>query len=100
MYLISKIMLITCLRGLRVRWNSKSEIEKFLHRVDKLAHSAHFDNLLELNQTTLPKEKLFLMTSYTSVQIYKKFRASEVFVLRVQRELNNSVPDKIFQISS
>jgi hypothetical protein len=79
MYLISKIMLITCLRGLRVQWNSKSEFEfkvyKFLHSVDKLAESANFDNLLKLNQTTLPKEKLLLKTSSTSVKIYKKFRA-------------------------
>jgi hypothetical protein len=73
MYLICKIMLITRLRGLSVQWNSKSEFEfkvfKFLHSVDKLAQSSNFDNLLELNQTTLPKEKLFLMTYSTSVQI-------------------------------
>jgi hypothetical protein len=35
----------------------KSEFEfkvyKFLHSVDKLAQSANFENLLELNQSTL-----------------------------------------------
>jgi hypothetical protein len=74
MYLISKIILITCLRGLRVQWNSKSEFEfnvyKFLCSVDKLAQSTNFENVLESNWTKLPKEKLILMTCYTGVQIY------------------------------
>jgi hypothetical protein len=76
MYLICKIILITHLRWLRVQWNLKLEFEfkvsKFLHSVDKLAQSTNFDNLLELNQTTLSKDKLFLMTYSTRVQIYKK----------------------------
>jgi hypothetical protein len=59
MYLISSIMLITCLKGLRVQWNSKLEFEfkvfKFLRTVDKLAQSVNFENLLEPNQTTLQK---------------------------------------------
>jgi hypothetical protein len=64
-------MLITCLRGLRVQWNSK--VYKLLLSVDKLAHSTIFENLLESNSTIPPKEKLFLITCSTSVQVYKKF---------------------------
>jgi hypothetical protein len=45
---------------------------------------------LELNQTTLSKEKLFLTTISTCVQIYKTFEARDVFVSRVQTELSNS----------
>jgi hypothetical protein len=55
MYLISKIMLIACLRGLSVKWNSKSEYQFSLHNVDKLAQSENFGNLLELNPTTPSK---------------------------------------------
>jgi hypothetical protein len=46
---------------------------------------------LELNQTLLPKENLFLMTCYASVRIYKNYRGQQVFVSRVQTELINSV---------
>jgi hypothetical protein len=59
--------------------------------VDKLAQSANFENLLELNQTTLLKEKLFLMTSSNSEQIYKKFGARKVFVSMVQIELSKTI---------
>jgi hypothetical protein len=38
---------------------------------------------LELNQTLLPKENLFLMTCSTSVQIYKNYGGQKVFVSRV-----------------
>jgi hypothetical protein len=38
---------------------------------------------LEWNDTTLSKEKLFLMTCNTSVQIYKNFGAWKVFVSRI-----------------
>jgi hypothetical protein len=88
-------MLFTCLRGLRVQWNSKSEFEfnvhKFLHSVEKLAQSTNFENLLELNQTTLLKQKLFLMTSSNSEQIYKNFGARKVFISMVQIELSKTV---------
>jgi hypothetical protein len=36
----------------------------------------NFEKLSKLNQTTLLKEKLFLMNCSTSVQIYKKLRRS------------------------
>jgi hypothetical protein len=52
--------------------------------------SAMFENLLESNQLLLPKENLFLMTCYTSVQIYKNYGGWKIIVSRVQTELCNS----------
>jgi hypothetical protein len=68
-----------------------SKVYKLLLSVDKLAHLAIFENLLESNSTILPKEKLFLITCSTNVKIYKKFGAWEVFVSSVQIELIESV---------
>jgi hypothetical protein len=73
MYLISEIMVITCLRELRIQWNSKSGFELDVYSVDRLDKLAIFENLLESNQTLLIKDKLFLMACYTSVQIYKNY---------------------------
>jgi hypothetical protein len=58
--------------------------------VDWLAQSRNFGNVLESNQTLLPKADLFLMTCSTSVQIYKIYCCLEVFVLRFQIDLYNS----------
>jgi hypothetical protein len=33
------------------------------------------------------------MTFYTSVKIYKNYRGQKIFVLKVQTEIINSVPD-------
>jgi hypothetical protein len=53
MYLIYKIILITCLKTLRVQGILKSgfkfKVCKFLYSVDRLAQSAIFENLLESN---------------------------------------------------
>jgi hypothetical protein len=49
-------------------------IFQILYSVDRLAQSTNFRNLLELNQTTLSKEKLFLLTWCTSVQICKNIK--------------------------
>jgi hypothetical protein len=46
--------------------NSKIEV---LFSVDQLTQSGNFENLLQSNQTLLPKANLFLMTCSTSVQI-------------------------------
>jgi hypothetical protein len=43
-----------------------------MYSVDPLAQSEIFENLLDSNQTSLPKENLFLMTYSTSMQICKK----------------------------
>jgi hypothetical protein len=59
--------------------------------VDRLTQSGNFENLLESNQTLLPKENLFLMTFSTSVQIKKNYKGHKAFVSRVQTELINSV---------
>jgi hypothetical protein len=56
-----------------------------------LTQSGNFENLLESNQTLLPKENLFLMTCSASVQIYKIYLCLEVFISRVQAEQINSV---------
>jgi hypothetical protein len=56
-----------------------------------LTQSGKFENLLESNQTTLPKEKLFLITGSTGVEIYKSYGGKKVFVSRVQTELINIV---------
>jgi hypothetical protein len=40
---------------------------------DRFTQSGNFENLLELNQTLLPKENLILIDCSTSVQIYKKY---------------------------
>jgi hypothetical protein len=64
--------------------------------VDRLTQLGNFENLLELNQTLLPKENLILMDFSTSVQIYKNYQGQKVFVSRVQKESINSV-GKIFQ---
>jgi hypothetical protein len=74
-------MLITCLRDPKISMDFKIgfefEVYNLLYSVDELAQSAIFENLLESNWTTLPKNKLFMMTCYTSVQIYKKFGARQ-----------------------
>jgi hypothetical protein len=62
-----------------------------LFSVNRLAQSIVFKKLFESNRTLFPKENLFLMTWFTSVKIYKKYRGHKVFVSRVQTELINSV---------
>jgi hypothetical protein len=59
--------------------------------MDPLTQSGNFENLLESNQTLLPKENLFLMTCYTSVQLYKNYGGQKVFVSTVQTEQSNSL---------
>jgi hypothetical protein len=44
--------------------------------MDRSAPSVIFQNLLELNQTLLTNENLFLITCSTSVKIYKKIKKS------------------------
>jgi hypothetical protein len=68
--------------------NLKSQV---LFSVDRLTQSGNFENLLELNQTLLPKENLIHMDCFTCVQINKNYVGQQVFVLRVQTELINSV---------
>jgi hypothetical protein len=65
--------------------------------VDRLTQPGNFENLLELNQTLLPKENFILMVCSTSVQIYKNYGGKQVFSLRVKTELINSVYRQIFQ---
>jgi hypothetical protein len=48
-------------------------------------------NLLELNQTFLPKENLILTNCSISVHIYKNYEVQQLFVSRVQIELYDSV---------
>jgi hypothetical protein len=48
-------------------------------------------NLLELNQTLLPKDNLILTNCSTSVHIYKNYGVQQLFVSRVQIELYDSV---------
>jgi hypothetical protein len=43
-----------------------------MYSVDQLAQSEIFENLLDSNQTSLPKENLFLITYSTGMQICKK----------------------------
>jgi hypothetical protein len=59
--------------------------------VDRFTQSEKFDNLLDLNQTLLPKENLILMNCSTSVKIYENYRGKQIFVSRVQTELINLV---------
>jgi hypothetical protein len=61
------------------------QIQSFqvLFSVDQCTQSANFQNLSKSNQTTLLKEKLFFIDSYTSVQIYKNYGGQQVFVSRV-----------------
>jgi hypothetical protein len=65
MYLIRKVMVITCL------WNPKS-LEEFkiknlnlkfqvLYNVDQLGQLVIFENLLESNKTLLSKDNFFLI---------------------------------------
>jgi hypothetical protein len=51
--------------------NWKVRFFKLLCIVDQLAQLAIFENLLESNYTTLPKDNVFLITFCTRVQIYK-----------------------------
>jgi hypothetical protein len=60
--------------------------------VDQLTRSENFDNLLASNSTLLPKENLFPMTFYTSLQIYKNNGGQQVFFSRVTTKLINLVP--------
>jgi hypothetical protein len=62
-----------------------------LFSVDRFTQSGNFENLLELNQTLLPKENFLLMDCSTCVQIYKNYEDQQVFVSREQIELINSV---------
>jgi hypothetical protein len=62
-----------------------------LFSVDRFTQSGNFENLLELNQTLLPKENFLLMDCSTCVQIYKNYEDQQVFVSREQTELINSV---------
>jgi hypothetical protein len=95
MYLICKIMLIICLKDPKslLQFKIRIQIRSFhvLYSVDRLALSVIFENLLESNSTTLPNEKLFLITCSARVQIYKNYSVLEVFVSRVQTELYNPV---------
>jgi hypothetical protein len=57
--------------------------------VERLSQAEIFENLLELNQTSLPKEKLFLVTYSKSMKIHKKiWRPGNIFS---QTELYNTV---------
>jgi hypothetical protein len=62
-----------------------------LFSVDRFTQSGNFENLLELNQTLLPKENFLLMDCSTCAQIYKNYEDQQVFVSREQIELINSV---------
>jgi hypothetical protein len=83
---------------LKSEFKVKNQIQSFqvLFSVDRLTQSGNFENLLESNQTTLPKEKLFLITSSASVQIYKNYGGQQVIFSRVQTELINSVSSQDF----
>jgi hypothetical protein len=48
--------------------------------MDRSAPSVIFQNLLELNQTLLTNENLFLITCSTSVKIYKKIKKKSVSI--------------------
>jgi hypothetical protein len=67
---------VTCLRDPTSSFEFKIKVQisifQILYSVDRLAESTNFKNLLESNQTTLLKEKLFLLNWSTSVQICKK----------------------------
>jgi hypothetical protein len=65
--------------------------------VDRFTQSGNFENLLELNQTLLPKENLIRMDDSTSVQINKNYGCQQVFVSTVQTEQINSVYRQFFQ---
>jgi hypothetical protein len=70
-------MVIICLRDPKslLEFKIRIQIRSFqvLYSVDRLAQSKIFKNLLESNYTTLPKEKLFLMSCSTSAQMYKNY---------------------------
>jgi hypothetical protein len=55
-----------------------------MFNMDRLPQSANFENLLESNQTLLPKENVFLMTCSASVQLYKNYEGQQTFVSRIQ----------------
>jgi hypothetical protein len=63
-----------------IRIQSQESNSKFQVRfsVDRLTQSGNFKNLLELNQTLLPKDNLILMTCSTSVQIKKLWRSESI----------------------
>jgi hypothetical protein len=59
--------------------------------VDQLTQQGNFENLLELNQTLLPKENVILIDCSIRVKLYKNYGGQKVFVSIVQTELTNSV---------
>jgi hypothetical protein len=64
--------------------------------VDQLAQSAIFEKLLKSNQTSLPKEKLFLMTCYTSVKSTKNYWGQKVFISRSKQSYTTQFSDLEF----
>jgi hypothetical protein len=66
--------------------------------VDQLAQLENFENLLELNETLLPKENCTLMDCSKSVQIYKNYGDQQVFFFKGANRANQlSLHWKIFQ---
>jgi hypothetical protein len=47
--------------------------------VDRLTQSGNFENLLELNQSLLPKENLILMDCYTSENVQILWRSASIY---------------------
>jgi hypothetical protein len=61
------------------------QIQSFqvLFSVDRYTQQANFQNFIEVELDHTPKNKLFFVDSFTSVQIFKNYRGQQVFVLRV-----------------
>jgi hypothetical protein len=75
--IIFKVMVITCLRDPTSSFEFEINVQissfQVLYSVERLVQSTNFKNLLDSNQTTFPKEKLFLITSSTGAQICKSY---------------------------
>jgi hypothetical protein len=73
MYLFHEVMVITCLRDPKEfnGFQNQDLNSKFssLYSVDRLSQSVIFENLLESNQTLLPKANLFIRTCSTRMKI-------------------------------
>jgi hypothetical protein len=75
--IIFKVMVITCLRDPTSSFEFEINVQissfQVLYSVERLVQSTNFKNLLDSNQTTFPKEKLFLITSSAGAQICKNY---------------------------
>jgi hypothetical protein len=66
------------------RLNQDTKVWNQIQRQRFKTQSIFFENLLELNQTLLPKANMSLMTYSASVQICKNYEGQQVFISRVQ----------------